>query len=65
MTELIELLNLREAAGELRLSIHTVRAWVSQKRIPFVRLGRRILIRRQDLEEIVNENLVKPKERKA
>jgi len=57
-----ELLDLREGAKELKLSIHTLRAWTYQKRIPFVRLGRRILLRRQDLESIVNKNLVQAKE---
>jgi excisionase family DNA binding protein len=57
------LLTLKEGAEQLRLSIHTVRAWVFQKRIPFVRLGRRILLRREDLEEFVRRNLVEARER--
>lgn len=57
-----ELLDLREGAKELKLSIHTLRAWIYQKRIPFVRLGRRVLLRREDLEELVNQNLVEAKE---
>ena len=58
-----ELLDLREGAKELKLSIHTLRAWTYQKRIPFVRLGRRILLRREDLEALVNEHLVEAKGR--
>lgn len=58
-----ELLNLREGAKELKLSIHTLRAWIYQKRIPFVRLGRRVLLRREDLENFVNKNVVEAKER--
>lgn len=58
-----ELLNLKEGAKELKLSIHTLRAWIYQKRIPFVRLGRRVLLRRSDLEEFVNKNLIEAKER--
>lgn len=57
-----ELLTLKEGADQLRLSIHTIRAWVFQKRIPFVRLGRRVLLRREDLEEFVNKNVVKAKQ---
>ena len=57
-----ELLNLKEGAKELKLSIHTLRSWIYQRRIPFVRLGRRILLRKEDLEEIVNRNLVKASE---
>jgi len=56
-----QLLNLREGAQELKLSIHTLRAWIYQKRIPFVRLGRRVLLRREDLEAFVNKNLVEAK----
>jgi excisionase family DNA binding protein len=58
-----ELLDLKESAKELKLSIHTLRAWTYQKRIPFVRLGRRILLRREDLEALVNEHLVEAKKR--
>jgi excisionase family DNA binding protein len=54
-----ELVNLREASTELKVSIHTLRAWAYQKRIPVVRLGRRVLLRRQDVEELVNKNLIK------
>ncbi len=57
-----ELLNLKEGARELKLSIHTLRAWTYQKRIPFVRLGRRVLLRREDLEEFVNRNVVEAKD---
>lgn len=54
----MQLLDLREGARELKLSIHTMRALVSQKRIPYVRLGRRVLLRREDLERLVTDNLV-------
>jgi excisionase family DNA binding protein len=59
-----ELLDLKEGAKELRLSIHTLRAWVYQRRIPFVRLGRRVLLRRSDLENLINENVVEAKQGK-
>jgi excisionase family DNA binding protein len=58
-----ELLNLREGANELKLSIHTLRSWTYQKKIPFVRLGRRVLLRREDLETFINKNVVKAKEK--
>jgi len=57
-----ELLDLREGAKELKLSIHTLRAWTYQKRIPFVRLGRRVLLRREDLEELVKKNVIEAKD---
>jgi len=53
-----ELLSLKEGANQLRLSIHTLRAWVFQKRLPVVRLGRRVLLRREDLENLINKNFV-------
>ena len=56
-----ELLNLREAAKELRLSVHTLRSWVFQKRLTHVRLGRRVLLRREDLETLINKGVVKAK----
>jgi excisionase family DNA binding protein len=51
-----DLLNVREGAKELRLSIHTIRAWIFQKRLPVVRLGRRVLLKREDLEKLIEEN---------
>lgn len=58
-----ELVNLKEAAQEMKLSIHTLRAWTYQKRIPFVRLGRRVLLRRGDLEAFVSKNLVEAEDK--
>jgi excisionase family DNA binding protein len=57
-----ELLDLREGAKALHVSIYTIRSWTYQKRIPFVRLGRRVLLRREDLENFVNQNLVEAKQ---
>jgi len=57
-----ELLNLKEGAKELKLSIHTLRSWIYQKRIPCVRLGRRVLLRRQDIETLVSKNVVEARE---
>ena len=47
-----ELLDLREGARVLGLSVHTLRSWISQRRITYVRLGRRVLVRSEDLETI-------------
>jgi len=58
-----ELLSLKEGAKELKLSIHTLRAWIYQKRLPHVRLGRRVLLRKQDLEELVNKSVVEAQEK--
>ena len=47
------LLDLREAAIELRLSLATLRAWTRQRKLPLVRLGRRVFLRREDLEKLI------------
>jgi excisionase family DNA binding protein len=56
-----ELVDLREAAKESKISIFTWRAWISQRRIPYVRLGRRVLLRREDFERFITQNLVPTK----
>jgi excisionase family DNA binding protein len=57
-----ELLSVREASLELRLSISTLRSWISQRKIRFVRLGRRVLLRRGDLEALINKGVVEAKQ---
>jgi len=57
-----ELLDLREGAKEMKISIHPLRVWIYQKRLPFVRLGRRVLLRREDIEDFIKKNLVEAKE---
>jgi excisionase family DNA binding protein len=44
-----ELLTVQETAAILRLKVSTIRAWVCQKRIPYIKLGgRSVRIRRAD-----------------
>jgi excisionase family DNA binding protein len=54
----IELLTVPETASLLRLKTSTVRAWVSQRKIPFVKLGRLVRIRRNDAEALIEASLV-------
>jgi len=56
-----ELVDLRRASKELSVSIFALRSWVYQRRLPVVRLGRRVLFRREDLEAFVNKNVVEAK----
>lgn len=58
-----QLVNLKDAAEELKVSIHTLRSWIYQRRLPHVKLGRRVLLRREDLESLVNKNFVEAKDR--
>jgi len=52
-------LSLRAAAERLGVAPLTLRRWaVYQRRIPFLRLGRRLLFRQRDLEAFEQANLV-------
>lgn len=53
----MELMTANEAATFLKLSISTIRAWTFQRRLPTVKLGRRVLYRKEDLERLIRENL--------
>lgn len=57
------LLSVREVAERLNISIHTVRAWIFQGRLPYVRLGRRIGLRSEDIEAFVTKNYVEVQEK--
>jgi excisionase family DNA binding protein len=57
-------LSLRQAAARLGVSPHTLRSWaVYQGRLNYVRLGRRLLFRPQDLAEFEQRGLVAWKDR--
>ena len=47
------LVTVPEAAKLLRLQPSTIRKWLHERRLPRVKLGRRIVLRRSDLEELV------------
>jgi excisionase family DNA binding protein len=48
-----ENLSVPEAAAFVNLKPSTIRAWILQRRIPSVKLGRRVFIRRQDLDALL------------
>jgi excisionase family DNA binding protein len=52
------LLPVEAAAQTLGISVHTIRAWVSQQRIPYIKMGRRVLFRAEDLEAYIDSHLV-------
>jgi len=53
-----ELLTLPEAASLLRLKTSTLRAWVLRRRIPYVKVGRLVRLRRRDVESLISNSLV-------
>jgi excisionase family DNA binding protein len=55
-----ELLTVGEAGKKLRLQESTIRAWILKRRIPFVRLGRRVFVRDADCQNLINANVVMP-----
>jgi len=54
------LLTVPEAAQRLRISEHTLRSWVSQRRMPYVKMGRRTLFNPSDLDNLIKSCTVEP-----
>lgn len=53
----IDLLTLSEASKLLRVKIATLRAWRAQRRLPFLKLGGKILLRRGDIQKFIESSL--------
>jgi excisionase family DNA binding protein len=47
-----------EAAEELGLSVHTIRAWIASRRLGHLRLGRAIRIPAAEIRRIIEESTV-------
>jgi excisionase family DNA binding protein len=56
MPESLSLLKAKDAAQFLNVSENTIRMWLWQKRLPVVRLGRAVRLRREDLEQLIASN---------
>ena len=59
------LLSVTDAAKRLGISRHTLNGWVSKRKVPFVKLGRRTLFNPTDLEKIIKANTFEPKKREV
>ena len=54
-----DLLTVNETADFLRLKVSTLRAWILDRRVPFVKLGgKRVFFRRSDLEAFISSSVV-------
>jgi excisionase family DNA binding protein len=53
-----DLLDVEEAAAFLHVKSATVRSWILKSQIPFVKLGRRVFLRRKNLEELIASSVV-------
>jgi excisionase family DNA binding protein len=47
-----------EAADELGLSVHTIRAWIASRRLGHLRLGRAIRIPAAEIRRVIEESTV-------
>jgi excisionase family DNA binding protein len=56
LPELAELLTATEAADYLRISESTLRHWVSDKKIRFIKIGRAVRFKKTHLERFLQDN---------
>lgn len=54
------LMTIDEAAAYLGLSVHTLYAWTSQRKVPFVKLGNRVRFDRRKLDAWLEELSMDP-----
>jgi excisionase family DNA binding protein len=54
-------LTVAEVAAILKLNQQTVRNWIDQGRLPAVHIGRRVRIKRSDLEELIEASYSGPR----
>jgi excisionase family DNA binding protein len=55
-----EFLTVAEVAELLKLNQQTVRNWIDQGSLPALRVGRRVRIRRSDLDRMLEDGSTKP-----
>jgi excisionase family DNA binding protein len=48
----------KQAAEELNVSVHTIRAWVAQRRIGHVRLGRAVRVPASEIQRLLDKGAV-------
>jgi excisionase family DNA binding protein len=54
---MLNVVQLEQATGG-SVSRHTWRAWIRQGKIAVVRLGRRVMVRDEDLQRFIEENRI-------
>jgi excisionase family DNA binding protein len=53
-----DLLDVEEGAIYLHVKGSTMRAWILKGQVPYVKLGRRVFLRRQDLDKLIDKSVV-------
>lgn len=56
------LINKEQLAKYLDISIHTVNAWVSDRKIPYVKMGRSVKFDLKRIDKFIKKNTVEPNE---
>lgn len=54
-----QLLTAQEIAGQLQVHIETIYQWVSQKRIPYVKVGRATRFDQKDIDNWIEKRKIK------
>jgi excisionase family DNA binding protein len=54
-------MTVKEVAARLGISAYTVRTWLGQRRLGFIRLGRAIRVPPSEVKRVLHEGLVPPK----
>ena len=55
-----ELLTVKQIAEHIQVNQQTVRNWIDSAALPAVRIGRRVRVRRADMERVLAEGLTAP-----
>lgn len=52
------LMTVAEAAKVLRLQPCTIRSWIGKRKLPFLKIGARVFLRRADVEAFLDSSLI-------
>ena len=55
-----QLMDVKETAEMMRLKESTVRSWILKRKIPYVKLGRRVFVRRCDAQNAIDSSVIYP-----
>lgn len=57
----VKFLRLPEVAERLGLSLHTIRRWAAERRIPVTKMGRAVLVSETELAKFVEARTQRPR----
>ena len=52
-----KLISIKEIQAQIPVKMSTLRYWIASKRLPIVRCGRRVFVKKSVVEQIVNKGL--------